>query len=202
MAISGSQRKQELPDDVTAPQECRGRLSAADRPAEKSAPAAWRVIPIPCSQAARGRHSRRRQGRGCGRSPGCVLPAFRGRGAMRVARGPNLLGRQADRRRYQGFDCRPGVLQGFSGGGRMITMSERNPRKGLAPLLQGGQHISRMPVFFRARAIGGHGGKKFVFENMRKVCSMRSVATLAQRGQIKKCARSVGASIGAFVSAD
>ncbi len=152
----------------------------------------------PCAAAlpAAARAGRRR------RSAGRVLPTFRGRVAACVARGPYLLGGQADRRRYQGFDRRPGVLQGFSGGGRMIAMGQRNPRKALAPLLQGSQHISRVPVLFRARAIGGHGGKKFVFENKRKVCSPRSVATLLRYSQIKKCSRSVGASIGAFVSAD
>ena len=129
------------------------------------------------------------------------VPGERRASRAGIPRGPDFLRRDTDGRRYHGFQRGPGLFQGFPCGCGVVAMGDGKTRQGLAPLLQGSQHISGMPVFGDGRSSGSHGSEKFLFQNMRKVCSTGFLATAAVHGQTKKCGNMMGVYFGASASA-
>jgi hypothetical protein len=72
-----------------------------------------------------------------------------------IAARPDVRRTQAQFGRDQMFQRGPRLFERLSGGGCVVSVGLRQARKGLAALLQSGQHISRVPVSFprsRARA--------------------------------------------------
>jgi hypothetical protein len=145
--------------------------------------------------------ARRRATAGPQRSALCLIPTGRRPPLVDVTRGPNLLRLHPDGGRDHRLHRWPAVLEGFSRSRGMIAMSDGNPGEGLAPLLQGGQHIGGMPVLVAGRSSSSHGSMKFVLENLRKVCYMHPLTVVAGHGQAKKCRGSRGVYCGASASA-